>query len=74
METASTWSEVSFGEAGIRVVCGVEDGGVGTGGRVRGRGDRSGGNSPVVTCDGERKKKHLKKYVSQIKHRCTQAL
>lgn len=52
--------ETAFGEAGvvvkatgITVACGVTDGGVGMGGRERGRGEGTCGNSPVVTCGGE---------------------
>ena len=55
METTSTGAGLV---SVITAVGGVKDGGVGIGGRVRGRGEGEGteGNSPVVTCDGENTK------------------
>lgn len=50
MET--TGGGVDVKAAGIRVACGVKDGGVGMTGRERGREGGPEGNSPVVTCGG----------------------
>lgn len=49
METTSIGLVVVVKASGITAVSGVRDGGVGMGGRERGRGEGSGGNSPVVT-------------------------
>ena len=53
METTSTGAGLI---SVITAVGGVKGGGVGMAGRGRGTGEGTAGNSPVVTCDGEKTK------------------